>query len=226
MARPATRTQHAIRLLAVIGYIGDPVGGNDPAGTAKVIRSELRLQALDFWLRNPDYLADEFVTAVEAGCLPRRYLTVAEGLLTDPEPALHHFPMPKWFFGAYEPVDDAFALLDVYGLAQIRRLGVPPKRDRSQFFLTDAGLTAAEELATDPILGWYVSQARLVGEIAGNDTGTQLKLRQYAQEEYAEAKWGTTIESIGDQVTKRLAVMRAGTGAPAGASATGLGGER
>ena len=66
VAITATRTQHAIRLLVLLRVCGDEVGGNDPAGMIQVIRSERRLQALDFWLRNPDYLADELVTAVES----------------------------------------------------------------------------------------------------------------------------------------------------------------
>jgi hypothetical protein len=31
-----------------------------------VVRTQVRLQKLDFWLRNPDYLADELLTKYEA----------------------------------------------------------------------------------------------------------------------------------------------------------------
>ncbi len=211
----ATRTQHAVRLLALLHHCGDPTGGGDPQSAVRVIRSERRLQALDFWLRNPDYLADAILTAVEAARLPTNRLTTAKALLSDPEPDLRHYPTPKWFFGAYEPVDDAFALLEVYGLAFVRRTGVPPVRRRTQFFLTEAGAAAASEMATTEVLDWYVSQARLVGEVAGNDNGTDLKARQYAQSEaYADAAWGSTIGSIADQVEARLNVALAGA-APA-----------
>jgi len=67
---PATRMQHAIRLLVILEACGELVKHGDPAEAVAVIRSELRLQALDFWLRNPDYLADELVTKVVAGELP------------------------------------------------------------------------------------------------------------------------------------------------------------
>lgn len=203
----ATRTQHAIRLLVLLRVCGNPVGGSDPAGMAQVIRSERRLQALDFWLRNPDYLADELVTAVEAGVLDAGYLTVAEGLLTDPEPAWHHYPMPKWFFGAYEEVDDAFAILQAYGLGLVRRRGVPPKPLRNQFFLTELGAEKADELAATDVLSWYSQQAQLVHQVAGTDSGTKLKERQYLQDKYADAVWGTTIGSISEQVTQRLALL-------------------
>lgn len=146
--RGATRTQHAVRLLALLYYCGDPTGGGDPESAVRVIRSERRLQALDFWLRNPDYLADAILTEIDAGRLPANRLVIAKALLSDPEPDLRHYPTPKWFFGAYEPVDDAFALLEVYGLAFVRRIGVPPARRRTQFFLTEVGAAAATEMAT------------------------------------------------------------------------------
>lgn len=203
----ATRTQHAIRLLVLLRLCGDPVGGSDPAGMAQVIRSERRLQALDFWLRNPDYLADELVTAVEAGLLDVGYLDVAERLLTDPEPAWHHYPMPKWFYGAYEEVDDAFAILQAYRLGLVRRRGAPPKPLRNQFLLTDFGAEKADELAGTDVLSWYTRQAKLVHLVAGSDSGTQLKERQYAQDAYADAIWGTTIGSISEQVIQRLALL-------------------
>lgn len=219
--RVATRTQHAVRLLALLRHCGGAVGGSDPEGAVLVIRSERRLQALDFWLRNPDYLADELVTAVEARNMPQSALRVAEALLSDPEPELRHYPMPKWFFGAYEAVDDAFALLEAYGLAFVYRDGVPPRRLRSQFFLTVDGKAAADEMATEPVLDWYTSQARLVAQVAGSDSGTRLKERQYAQEEYAEARWGTTIASIADQVRARLAQLQLASVAPTGPSSGG-----
>ena len=147
---------------------------------------------------------------------------VAEELLTSREPQLHHYPMPKWFYGAYEAVDDAMAVLETYGLARIRRRGAPPKRLQNSFFLTEAGEQAAAELAQAHGLRWYLEQAQLVAKVAGSDSGNRLKERQYAQEAYATARWGQPIGSIAEQVRKRLAedAMAATVGGQArGASA-------
>lgn len=201
---PATTTQQSVRILALLRVSGETTGGNDPAGMVQVIRSEKRLQALNFWLANPDYLADELVTAVENHVLDASYLTTAEGLLDDPEPALHHYPTPKWFYGAYERIDDSFSLLASYGLAKVKRRGVPPKRSNNQFFLSEDGARAADEMAATSVLEWYIKQAELVHLVAGQDSGTRLKARQYDQEAYAEARWGTPIASIEEQVRKRL----------------------
>jgi hypothetical protein len=204
--RPSgTRTQHAIRLLVLLAECGETAADGDPAGTVKVVRSELRLQAMDFWLRNPDYLADELVTMVETSKIAGSFLDVARTLLYDPEPDLHWYPMPRWFFGAYEQLDDAFALLETYGLATLKRSGQPGKKSlRNQFSLTQAGADAVAEIASDPVLGWYIRQAELVAVVAGDDAGQRLKDRQYEQATYAGTDLGLDIAPIAPRVRDRL----------------------
>lgn len=204
----ASRVQHAIRLLALLRQAGEPAGApGDPPGAVLAMRSELRLQALDFWLRNPDYLADELLTEVEAGRLDNaRYVEVASSLLTDPEPSLRHYPMPRWLFGAYEPLDDAFAHLEAYGLAIMRRT---PSGHRNQFFLLSDGVAAGDELAAaTSALSWYPRQVGLVLLVAGDQTGSQLKARQYQQASYASTELGTTIGPIAAYVRQRLRQAR------------------
>ena len=69
---------------------------------------------------------------MEAGRLDTSYLDTAAELLSDPEPSLRHYPMPRWLLGAYEPLDDAFSHLEGYGLAVMRRT---PGGRRNQFFM-------------------------------------------------------------------------------------------
>ncbi|MFB2573550.1 hypothetical protein [Micrococcus sp. IITD107] len=210
----ASKNQHAVRVLVLLDTCGDPVTDADPDEFVKVIRSELRLQALDFWLRNPDYLADQVISKVEAGELDAaRYLPLAQHLLDGPEPNLHWYPMPKWLRGAYEALDDAFSMLQSYGLAEVRRKGNPPRRYRNEFYLKPAGVAAAVELAADPVLSWYGRQAELVHLVAGSDKGGRLKERQYEQAEYAQTQLGLRIASIAPVVRERLAIQRQVSGA-------------
>lgn len=204
--RPShTRTQHALRLLVLLDRTGEDAADDDPPVAVKAVRSELRLQAMDFWMRNPDYLADEVISRVEAGELPDTHLQIARGLLEDPEPDLHYYPMPRWFYGAYEAIDDAMALLETYGLATFRRTGEPgTKSHRNQLFLTSAGADAVKELASDPVLGWYARQADLVALVAGDTVGSKLKERQYEQATYAGTELGLDIAPIAEHVRKRL----------------------
>jgi len=204
--RPShTRTQHALRLLVLLDRTGEDTADDDPPVAVKVVRSELRLQAMDFWMRNPDYLAYEVISQVEDGTLPDSYLEVAQGLMEDPEPDLHYYPMPRWFYGAYEAIDDAMALLETYGLATFRRSGEPgTKSHRNQLFLTAAGADAVAQLADDPVLGWYTQQAELVAQVAGDTVGSKLKERQYDHATYAGTELGLDIAPIAEQVRKRL----------------------
>lgn len=200
----ASVMQHAIRILVILDACGDPITSGDPEGCVAVIRAELRLQALDFWLRNPDYLAGELLTKVEAGELSDDNLLVIEDLLNGAEPDLHWYPMPRWHYGAYEALDDAFSVLSAYGLTLVRRLGGIHKTARSQFFLTQLGRTTVTELASEPVLSWYVDQVKLVARAAGEDNGATLKRRQYEQAEYARTKLGSAIAPIHSAVRERL----------------------
>lgn len=213
--------QHAIRVLVILDGCGEPAKQGDPAGCVAVIRAELRLQALDFWLRNPDYLAGELLKKVEVRDLPaQEYLQVVEDMLESPEPDLHWYPMPRWHHGAYEAIDDAFSVLSTYGLALVRRMGGVKKTARSQFFLTEAGRAAVAGLAQEPVLSWYTQQVKHVALVAGDEIGSTLKKRQYEQAEYARTKLGVNIAPIHDGVRERLAAIKA-----ANLGATGAGGE-
>lgn len=211
--RPAASVmQHAIRVLVILDACGEPVKAGDPSGCAGVIRAEVRLQALDFWLRNPDYLAGELLGMVEAGTLPESHLVDVVHLLDDPEPDLHWYPMPRWHYGAYEALDDAFSVLSTYGLANVRRLGGVKKTAASQLFITEKGKQAVVHLAAEPVLSWYTEQVKLVKLVAGNDNGSALKRRQYKQSEYAKTKLGLNIAPIAGVVRERLAVVKAAAG--------------
>lgn len=201
----ATVMQHAIRVLVILDACGDPVTATDSDTGVAVIRAEMRLQALDFWLRNPDYLAGELLTMIEQGSLATTELAVVEALLCEPEPDLHWYPMPRWHYGAYEALDDAFSVLSAYGLAFVRRIGGTTKTARSQFFLTKAGRDAVIALAQEPVLSWYTDQVQLVALAAGADVGSALKERQYRQAEYADTQLGSTIAPIHSLVADRLA---------------------
>lgn len=66
--RRASRVQDAVRILFLLDHCPQP-DSECPAhpDAVAVLRGQKKLQALDFWLRNPDYLADELLNVAEAG---------------------------------------------------------------------------------------------------------------------------------------------------------------
>ena len=79
----ASERQTAIRLLACIQAAGDRSSveqwGPD---VVCVLHSQSRLQALDFWMLNPDYLANELLTEFEESG-DRDLLTIAQVIFDD-----------------------------------------------------------------------------------------------------------------------------------------------
>lgn len=220
--RRASRAQDAVRLLFLLDRCGAPCGGGpaeqEPQEAIAVIRGQKRLQALDFWLRNPDYLADELLNQVEAGKIDDAEwaLERAEALLQGDEPEISRYPMVRWRFGAWEALDDALGLLYAHGLIDIVPVGEPPEKiDRWDYYLLSAGREMAAELRTAAAdLAWYDERAVVVLAVAGQSSGSQLKALQYAQAEYERTVWKASISGITDRVRERLAqVTKHGVGA-------------
>ncbi len=222
--RRASRVQDAVRLLFVLDRCGAPCAPGDngavPQGAVAVVRGQKRLQALDFWLRNPDYLADELLNQVEDGTSSDAHwaLSQARALLQGDEPDISRYPMVRWRFGAWEAIDDALALLFSHGLTAVAAVGQPPtKVERWDYYLLAAGRDLAAELRTDaPDLAWYDERAAIVLAVAGQRSGSQLKELQYQQAEYERTVWKASISGITERVRERLeriSGQRTGNGA-------------
>jgi hypothetical protein len=207
----ASERQTAIRLLSCIQAAGETNNasrwGHD---VVCVLYSQSRLQALDFWMRNPDYLANELLTEFEASG-ERDLLTIAKRIFNDREPDLRRLPMVRYLFGAFEPLDNALAILRTADLIRIKREGVPGKIREHLYLLTTAGEHALERIAAAaPELGWYRDRACVVARVAGGQGGKALKDRQYLQAEYAGTELSHVIQPVTDRVLARLAAILEG----------------
>lgn len=208
----ASERQTAIRLLACIQAAGDANRvshwGND---VVCVLRSQSRLQALDFWMRNPDYLANELLTEFETSG-ERELLTIVQRIFDEREPDLRRLPMVRYLFGAFEPLDNALAILRAADLIRIKREGAPGGKIREHLYLlTTSGKEALGRLAAAaPELGWYRDRACIVARVAGVQGGKALKDRQYLQAEYAGTELSHVIQPITDRVLARLAIILEG----------------
>lgn len=204
--------QGALRMLFLLDEAGvPPAPGSraEQAGAVAMITAERKLQALHFWMRNPDYLAYEIVSNVEHGRLDASWLNTAETLLVGEEPELRRYPMLRYRFGAYEPIDDSFSYLMAAGLAGCHRSGIPGEVQRTDFYLFQAGRTAAKAIVAEHSeLQWYRERAMLVAEVGGSLSGYAAKKRQYDLAEYAETELGDQIRSVAELVRGRLIELR------------------
>jgi hypothetical protein len=203
-----SREQTAVRLLFLLDRLGDPCDTDDiPADAVKMIRAQRKIQKLDFLLRNPDYLANEIVSAYEAGRLPAANLLDARRAMLEQEPELHTYRMLRDQHGAFEPLNDALLVLKHLGLITIRRAGsiTDDYVRRRDYYLLAAGAAQAGKLRADvPELSWYDQQCAVLALVVGGMSGGQLKELEYAYPEYANAVPGQLIGGIGDRVRARL----------------------
>lgn len=198
----------ALRILFILKAGGSSV---DPpmAEHALIFKGEARLQAFDFWMRNPDYLAAELLDLF-LETKDKSYYEVAQTILDDEEPDLRRVPMVRYFFGAYERLDDALSLLRSRDLVRITGTkGSNNKVLETDFILTKTGYdTCSLAVSQEPILQWYAGRAELVAKVAGSMGGTALKQKQYQRASYAETKLGGVIPAITEDVRLRLTLLQ------------------
>jgi len=200
--------QDAVRLLLLINAaaepLPDPLPEEAPAAAVAVLRSQVLLQKLDFWLRNPDYLADELITRFEHDG-NQDDLDVARQILESDEPEVRSYQMLRHLFGAYEPLDEALSVLRSPGLVIRRRQGSPGHTMQHDYYLTLSGRAVAQKvIETVPELSYYVERAALVADLAAGRRGSALRDIQYLQPEYADAELGTHIIGIAGRARQRL----------------------
>jgi hypothetical protein len=169
---------------------------------------EARLHAFDFWIRNPDYFAAELLDLFEA-TRDVAFLKAVESIFANEEPDLRRLPMIRYFFGAFDRLDDSLSLLRSRELIRITGVKHSQKVQETDFLLTDRGerfcLTCLNEA---PPLHWYSERAQLVALIAGDRGGSALKQKQYERASYAETAIGGIIPSIATETAARLKQMR------------------
>ncbi|WP_217649732.1 hypothetical protein [Saccharopolyspora flava] len=208
-----SREQDAVRLLLLIDGAAEPLPHPIPdpelADAVGVVTGQTRLQKLDFWLRSPDFLADELLTEYER-TEEAALLELAGRILDSEEPEVRRYPMLRHHFGAYEPLDDALAVLRSAGLIVRRRRGRVGHTRRHDYYLLERGRRVARTIiARAPAFRYYVDRVRLVLDLADGRGGRQLRDRQYLQAEYAGARRGSPIGTIAERVRDRLARLRA-----------------
>ncbi len=209
------RYADAVRILLLIAAVAETLDAGAlaaaPANTVAVLRSESRLQKLDFWLRNPDYLADELLNDYERSH-EQILLDIAGDILDSDEPEVCAIPMIRYLFGAFERLDRALSMLAAPRLVITRaRLSAGGNIVQANYFLTEKGQETADK-ATHlyPELAWYTERAQLVRALAEatGHTGLALRKRQYLQRDYAQTPLGEIIPSIANRTRERLATLR------------------
>jgi hypothetical protein len=206
-------SQAACRILLLLDKLGQEPTAADLGifpTAVKVIRATSRLAKLDFWLRNPDYLANELLNDVESQALaPGVALPHVERMLKGSAPELHLYPMQRYMYGAWELPDNAMALLKSHRLVDQRRTTEAAAdnsgRARRDYFLLKAGADVLANMRTEvEQLNWYDLQADAIALLNVGPSGAAARVRQYEQPEYAATPVGQIIAPILTRTKERF----------------------
>ncbi|MEV7297067.1 hypothetical protein AB0N79_36440 [Streptomyces microflavus] len=208
------RFSDAIRILLLVAAVAAPLDDKDqataPVGAVAVLKAESRLQKLDFWLRNPDYLADELLNDYERS-REAILLDIAGDILDSDEPEVCAIPMLRYLFGAFEALDRALSVLVAPRLLIITQQRRNQRVLQDNYFLTEKGRQLAQQATEQyPELAWYTQRALLVQALAEatGHSALALRRRQYLQRDYAETPLNEIIPSIAARTRARLAGLR------------------
>lgn len=198
----------ALRLLYIFVNGAEPLPQPHASGAVSIFCGEAKLHAYDFWMRNPDYLAEELLDLFQTSG-KKRYLAEVEDIFAADEPDIRRFPMIRYRFGAYERLDDTLALLKSRDLIRITGTKAGVKVMETDFLVMPTAVQSAQAFEQEfPVLGWYARRASLVAEVAAGRGGAALKKRQYEQADYAETQMGGVIPPITARVRARLAALK------------------
>lgn len=192
-----------LRIFLILLYFSEDYSSTDHPEHKKVFKSEVRIQKIDFLIRNPDYLAYELLTLGAAEPAKQaEFKAIVKSIFNSSEPQLRRMEMERFFFGAYEDIDDVIGFLKSIDFIDFSsKKSTDLKTIEKQYFITEFAINKANAaISTLPALDWYVKRCELIRKYFGDLSGSQLKVSQYKIEEYKNASFKTFIGDISETV--------------------------
>lgn len=196
-----------IRIFLIIYFFSEQYNGQDFTDCCKVLHTEVKIQKLDFLIRNPDYLCFELLELYGRKDIDIMEIKkIIKDVFSSHEPQIRRLEMEKFFFGAYEDIDEIIAFLYSIGFVKFKmqRNGTL-KLTEKNFYITKLANEKIKLLMNDNIsyLKWYIDRCLLIKKYFGEYSGTQLKNLQYQIDKYRDTTYKEYIQDIEDLVTQK-----------------------
>lgn len=193
-----------LRVLLILYFFSDPYSSVENPDLVRIFRSEVKIQKIDFLIRYPSYLCYELLRLHEEAGTPNLHdtQTIVSKIFNNEEPQLKTDEMRRFFYGAYEDLDNIIAFLSAVNLVVFRhKKNVALKSIQKEYYLTEYALEKIETgLKVVEATKWYFERCQLIRQYFGDLAGSELKSRQYAIEEYRDTPLGNYIQDIEHQV--------------------------
>ncbi|MCX2492638.1 hypothetical protein OQX63_04090 [Pedobacter sp. PF22-3] len=192
-----------LRIFLILFYFSDEYTSTEHPEYKKIFKSEVRIQKIDFLIRNPDYLAYELLLiAANDPTKKQEIKQIVKSIYDTAEPQLRRLEMERFFFGAYEDIDDVIGFLKSIGfIGFTSKKSTDLKTIEKQYFVTKYAITKANAGINNlPALEWYAKRCELIKKYFGDLSGSQLKVLQYQIDEYRNTSFKNFIGEISETV--------------------------
>ena len=188
-----------IRIFLILYYFSENHSDSDYPNRKKIFKSEVRIQKIDFLLRNPDYFAHELLNiAIKDNSKKSEIKLIIKDIFDKGEPIIRRLEMERFFFGAYEDIDDVIGFLKSIDFIDFSsKKSTDLKTIEKHYYITERAIRKMDNTISDlSSLQWYILRCELIKKYFGDLSGTQLKVSQYQIEEYRETSYKNYIGSI------------------------------
>ena len=192
-----------LRIFLILFYFSEDYSLIENPEYKRIFRSEVRIQKIDFLIRNPDYLSYELLLIAANDITKKSEIQkIVKEIYDTAEPQFRRLEMERFFFGAYEDIDDVIGFLKSIGFISFTsKKSSGLKTIEKQYFVTQQAISKTTSAINDlPALQWYIKRCELIKKYFGNLTGSQLKVSQYQIDEYRNTTFKNFIGEISDIV--------------------------
>lgn len=196
-----------IRIFLIIYFFSENYSNSSKPSLRRIFESEVKLQKIDFWMRNPDYLSLTLLDIAERDSSEKQEIKkILQLIFKNKEPEIRKEEMERFLYGAWEDIDNAIAFLDSIDLIKFESTKDKDLKIRDKkYYITSLGVEKIEtNLPSLPYLQWYQERCLLIKKYFGDKNGTQLKNIQYLVDEYANTPYGQKIPDVSHLVKEKF----------------------
>jgi hypothetical protein len=203
MDDPLKKTRDRLRITLILYTFSRPIYIEENDEIAGVFQTEIKIQALDFLLRYPDFLSCELMDlmANDSSIDKSEIQTIIKEIYHDEEPVLRVDEMQKFFYGAYESIDSIILFLKSVRFIDFeskRRSDLQPY-DKTYYITKRCVQQVESSLLSIPSVKWYHDRCKLIKKYFDHYNGSELKKRQYKYQQY-NVPYTMLIQNLNEQV--------------------------
>ncbi|ROL83991.1 hypothetical protein [Pseudomonas chlororaphis] len=173
-------------------------------GWDRAFYGEKRALAIDFWIRYPDYLADQLLD-IYSRTQDVALLDAVRHIFETDEPDVRIVKMIRWRRGAYDDLQQSLSILGYRGLAKSMKRKLANGKYQYEYLTGPLAREFLQQALSDqPALSWYETQTSLALLVAQDKSGSALKDIHYTDDDYASTPYGALIPSIKSRVLQRM----------------------